>query len=81
MWANARLGGLLTAKADERELRPLVFAEVHLPQVPHGKTPHLHGRLPGKNWAFCWDDRRQCGILLAAPRTQDREVRFHVKWD
>jgi len=81
MWANARLGGLLTAKADERELRPLVFAEFHLPQVPHGKTPHLHGRLPGKNWAFCWDDRRQCGILLAAPRTQDHEVRFHVKWD
>jgi hypothetical protein len=81
MWANARLGGLLTAKDDERELRPLVFAEVHLPQVPHGKTPRLHGRLPGKNWAFCWDDRRQCGILLAAPRTQDREVRFHVSWD
>ena len=81
MWANARLGGLLTAQAEERKLRPLVFADVYLPQVPPGKTPHLHGHLPGKNWVFCWDERRRCGALLAAPREKDRELRFHVRWD
>jgi hypothetical protein len=80
MWANARLGGLLTAQDDARKLRPLVFAEVHLPHGPAGKTPNLHGRLPGKNWVFCWDGRRQCGYLLAMPRTTDSELRFHVRW-
>lgn len=81
MWANARLGGLMTAQADDRHLKPLVFAEIPLPPGPPGKTPHLHGRLPGKNWVFCWDARRNCGILLAAPRAQDHELRFHVAWE
>ena len=81
MWANARLGGLMSGKSDDRNLRPLVFAEVNLSQVPPGKVPHLHGRLPGKNWVFTWDARRNCGSLLAAPRTQDRELSFHVRWD
>jgi hypothetical protein len=83
MRPNARLAGLLTKDGDEdgRYLVPFVFVEVHLPKAPSGKTPHLHSRLPGKQWVFCWDSRRQCGYLLITPRAKDQtELRFHLDW-
>ncbi len=61
---------------------PLVFAEVHLPKAPRGRTPRLHSRLPSKNWVFNWDARRRCGYLLAVPRAKDKEeLRFSVHWE
>ncbi len=84
MRANARLAGLLS-KQEEQEahrLVPLVFAEVHLPAAPAGKTPHLHSALPASRWVFCYDARRQTGYLLAMPRAVDNDaLRFHVVWE
>jgi hypothetical protein len=66
---------------DARPLVPLVFAEVHLPRARPGQTPHLRTRLPASRWVFCWDDRRRCGYLLAAPRPGDGpRLRFKVEW-
>lgn len=80
---NGRLAGLVRREKGE-DVRPLVamvFAEVHLPRAPAGKTPTLHSRLPGKNWVFNWDARRRCGYLLAVPRSRDKdELRFSVRW-
>lgn len=82
---NARLAGLLrTDKTDEgedvRRLVPFLFAEVHLPQVPSGRTPRLECKLPRKHWVFSWDGRR--GYLLVAPRAKDgTEIRFRVSWE
>ena len=82
---NARLAGLLTAsptEVDGRVLVPFVFAEVHLPQAPQGQTPKLVGRVPEKNWVFCWDARRRMGYLLVTPRGRDQaELRFRVEWE
>jgi hypothetical protein len=83
MRPNARLAGLLTKDGDEdgRQLVPFVFVEVHLPKAPPGKAPLLHSRLPGRQWVFCWDARRQCGYLLITPRAKDQtELRFHLDW-
>jgi hypothetical protein len=82
MRPNARLAGLLRAGDENgRRLVPFVFAEVKLPKAPAGKTPRLHSRIPGKQWVFCWDQRRKCGYLLVTPRKKDlHELRFHVKW-
>lgn len=67
IWANARLGGLLKIHDDDnRQLTPLVFAEVFLPAA-HGKTPRFTSRLAGKKWVACWDPRRSCAYLLAVP--------------
>jgi len=82
IWANSRIGGLLkTKEAGSKQLVPLVFTEINLPQAPPGKTPSLQGRLPKRNWVFCWDDRRCCGYLLAAPRAGDSDIHFRVSWD
>jgi hypothetical protein len=85
MLPNSRLAGLLTkANEDEesRRLVPFVYAEVHLPKAPPGRTPRLRSRLPERNWVFCWDARRACGYLLITPRARDEgEVRFRVEWD
>jgi hypothetical protein len=82
IWANSRIGGLLrTRDAGSKQLVPLVFTEIHLPQVPPAKTPVLSSRLPGRNWVFGWDARRRCGYLLAAPRARDAELLFRVLWD
>jgi len=63
----------------KRELTPLVFAPVHLPGVPPGSAPHLHSRLPARNWVFSWDQRREVGYLLAIPKRGDgKELRFSV---
>lgn len=81
--ANERLVGLLRKDGDDEghKLVPLVFAEVKLPRAPAGLVPHLHSRLPGSRWVFCWDGRRRCGYLLAMPRAKDKEeLRFHVEW-
>jgi hypothetical protein len=80
---NERLAGLLTRQPGEatRHLVPLVFAEVRLPNAPPGAKPVLRSRLPSRRWVFCWDSRRNCGYLLASPRSTDRdELRFHVDW-
>lgn len=84
MLPNARLAGLLQKDAASlsRRLTPLLFAEVELPRAPHGKVPQLHSRLPSDRYVFCWDPRRRCGYLLAAPRAKDRgELRFQVRWE
>jgi hypothetical protein len=82
MRPNARLAGLLReGDKDGKQLVPFIFAEVFLPKAPLGKKPHLHTRIPGKQWVFCWDHRRKCGYLLVTPRARDRqELRFHIKW-
>lgn len=82
MFPNARLAGLITRQAnDDGQLVPFAFAEVHLPDVPDGKTPRLRGRVPEKHWVFCWDGRRKAGYLLFAPRPKDRgEIRFQLDW-
>jgi hypothetical protein len=80
---NLRLAGLhrKVAQEEARPLVPLAFAEVHLPAVPAGHTPHLHSRLPEDCWVFLWDARRRCGYLLIRPPTQTQgEIRFHVEW-
>jgi hypothetical protein len=83
MRPNARLAGLLRpGDKDGKRLVPFIFAEVSLPKAPPGKKPHLHTRIPGKQWVFCWDHRRKCGYLLVTPRARDRqELRFHIKWE
>ncbi len=84
MLPNARLAGLLYKDADstDRRLAPFLFAEVHLPKAPPGKTPALSSRVPEDHWVFCWDPRRQTGYLLVMPRTKDRgELKFHIEWE
>jgi hypothetical protein len=85
MLPNARLAGLLTVSPvdeDGRVMVPFVFAEVRLPQAPPGHTPRLTGRIPERNWVFCWDARRRAGYLLVTPRGRDqRELRFRIEWD
>src|SRR5205085_6371843 len=81
---NALLAGLLyrDAESSQRRFAPLLFAEVHLPTAPHGKTPRLHSRLPADRYVFCWDPRRRCGYLLAAPRIKDHgDMQFQVRWE
>jgi len=83
MWPNSRLAGYVTKLPDDdgKRLIALVFAEVHLPKVPAGKTPRLQSRVPADRWVFTWDGRRQAGYLLVLPRTKDRgEMRFQVEW-
>jgi hypothetical protein len=83
MRPNARMAGLLSGRADDdgRYLVPFVFAEVRLPKAPPGKTPHVRTRLPGRQWVFLYDRRRQCGYLLVTPRPRDQhELRFHLDW-
>jgi hypothetical protein len=84
MLPNGRLAGLLTRPddEDERQLVPLLFAEVHLPKAPKDKTPRLRSRLPERNWEFLWDARRRSGYLLVTPREKDgKEIRFRVEWE
>ncbi len=81
---GARLAGLRVRQGDDRTHRlvPLVFAEVHLPQAPAGKTPALRTGLPASRWVFSWDGRTRRGYLLLAPRADDRgELRFEVAWN
>ncbi|MFO0966262.1 MAG: hypothetical protein U0793_11855 [Gemmataceae bacterium] len=76
---NARLGGLLQKKDDDRqELIPLVFREVHLPDVLNDVRPTLKSKLPRKSWVFLWDPRRRTGYLLVRPNPGQRELRFDV---
>jgi hypothetical protein len=84
MLPNGRLAGLVAKHSDDKlqRLVPLVFAEVELPKVPSKQVPKLTTKLPNNRWVFCWDARRKCGYLLAAPRSSDHdELRFHVGWD
>ena len=85
MLPNARLAGLLTASPTEEDMRvlvPFVFVEVSLPQAPPGQKPKLTGRVPERNWVFCWDARRRTGYLLVTPRAKDQtELRFKVEWE
>jgi len=80
---NARLAGLLikTEGGIDHPLVPMIFREIHFPKAPAGKTPSLHGRLPGPNWVFIYDERRATGYLLVRPRANDiDEIRFTVEW-
>jgi hypothetical protein len=84
MLPNARLGGLVQKKGElsQRQLIPLLFAEVHLPKAPAGATPRLYSRIPAEHWVFNWDSRRKCGYLLVTPRAKDAgDLRFQVHWD
>jgi hypothetical protein len=80
---NARLAGLVKKKEDlsERQLVPLLFAEVSLPKAPRGCRPQIHSRIPEDRWVFIWDPRRKCGYLLVALRQKDTgDLRFTVHW-
>src|SRR5262249_12286475 len=48
MLPNGRLAGLVykDALSNDRQLVPLLFAEVNLPKAPAGKTPSLRSRVP-----------------------------------
>lgn len=84
MFPNARLAGFIAKRADDdgQRLVAFAFAEVHLTDVPAGRTPRLRGRAPQKYWVFCWDARRRTGYLLFAPRASERgDIRFQVEWD
>lgn len=84
IWPNGRLGGLTrkTEDGDRKQLVPLLFAEVSLPQAAAGKKPRLQGKVPDDRWTFRWDERRQTGYLLVLPRSQDRKkVEFQLAWD
>jgi len=83
MWPNSRLAGYITKLPDDdgKRLMAFVFAEVHLPKVPAGKTPRLQSKVPSNRWVFTWDARRQAGYLLMLPRAKDRgDIRFLVEW-
>jgi hypothetical protein len=84
VWPNGRLAGLMKRlkPAGTKDLLPMVYAEVRLPQGAGQGEPRLSTRLPGDRWVFLWDPRRLTGYLLARPRTRDREeLRFHVQWE
>jgi hypothetical protein len=84
MFPNGRLAGLVAKHPEDKlqRLVPFVFAEIELPKVPGQRVPKLTTKLPSNRWVFCWDARRRCGYLLAAPRSSDRdELRFHVNWE
>ncbi len=85
MWPNARLAGLVTkaGEDEDRNLVPLLFAEVRLTPPAPGRTPHLRSRVPSNNYVFVWDGRRDTGYLLALPPARERErgdLRFEVTW-
>jgi hypothetical protein len=84
MLPNARLAGLVQKKGDDsqRQLVPLLFAEVRLPKAPKGAVPRLRTRIPEDHWVFLWDSRRKCGYLLVTPRAKDTgNLRFQVHWE
>jgi hypothetical protein len=83
MLPNERLAGLIhkDEDSDDRPLVPFVFAEVALPKAKAGMVPELSSKLPSSRYVFTWDERRECGYLLALPRDTDTsELRFHVSW-
>ncbi len=80
---NGRMAGLVAKEPDDngKQLKGLLFTEVHLPHAPAGKTPRLHTRIPSRRWVFCWDERRSTGYLLILPRPKDQgELHFYVEW-
>jgi hypothetical protein len=82
--ANARLAGLVKKQemADQHQLVPFVFAEIHLANAKKGATPTIHTRMPSTHWVFCYDQRCQLGYLLVTPRAKDKgELRFQVSWE
>ncbi|MBL8796358.1 MAG: hypothetical protein JNM56_20840 [Planctomycetia bacterium] len=82
---NTCLAGLLNKAAPagpQRQLAPLLFAEVALPKAPLNQTPRLRGRLPTSQYVFNWDARRRVGYLLVLPRAKDQgELRFQVEYE
>jgi hypothetical protein len=84
MLPNARIAGLVQRKGDgsERQLVPLLFAEVRMPKAPLGTQPRLRSRIPEDHWVFNYDERRNCGYLLVTPRTKDTgNLRFQIHWE
>jgi hypothetical protein len=83
-YSNSRLAGLTGKEKgdDGKPLQDMIFAEVHLPKAPSGKTPRLSSKLPSKSYAFNWDERLKRGYLIAVPRAKDTdELVFKVHWD
>jgi hypothetical protein len=83
-YPNSRLAGLTGKERgdDGKPLQGMIFAEVHLPRAPAGKTPRLSSKLSSKNYAFNWDERLRRGYLIAMPRAKDTEqLVFKVHWD
>ncbi len=83
MWPGGRLAGIFTKDdEDAKNLSPLAFAEVSIPDGPAGKVPHLSSKVPGRNYIFEWDARRTVGYLLLMPREKDvGAVEFKVHWE
>jgi hypothetical protein len=81
VWPNARVAGLVRKDDDgKRDLVPLVFAEVPLPQAPDGKDVTLTSKLLDRRWVWLWDARRKVGSLLVVPPDDRRELRFQAEW-
>ncbi len=84
MYPGGRLAGLYSFEGEDegKSLIPLAFAEVHIPDAPAGKVPHLSSRVPARNYVFKWDARRKVAYVLLLPRDKDvDEVEFRVHWD
>jgi len=84
MYPGGRLAGLYSFDGEDegKTLVPLAFVEVHIPDAPAGKTPHLSSRVPARNYVFKWDDRRKVAYILLLPRDKDvADVEFRVHWD
>jgi hypothetical protein len=82
-WPNARLAGLVTkpGEDEDRNLVPLLFAEVRLTPPAAGRLPKLASRVPDHNFVFVWDGRRESGYLLVVPPSHRRsELLFDVHW-
>ena len=80
---NGRLAGLVTraGEDEDRNLVPLLFAEVRVTPPVAGRVPRLRSRLSSQNYVFVWDSRRDVGYLLVLPPSHERgDLRFEVRW-
>jgi hypothetical protein len=84
MWPNARMAGLVTkpGQDEDRNLVPMLFAEVHLSPPAGGGPPRLRSRVPSQNYVFAWDARRNTGYLLVLPPSREGgDLKFEVRWE
>jgi hypothetical protein len=82
-WPNARLAGLVTkpGEDEDRNLVPLLFAEVKLSPPAAAGAPRLRSRVSSQNYVFAWDARRSTGYLLVLPPSRESgDLKFEVRW-
>lgn len=82
--ANGRLAGLLRAaeQGKPQEMVPLVYAEFPLKSPGAGYEPRLTGSLASGRRVLLYDPRRERGVLVLIPSTNDEVAyRFRVQWE